>query len=133
MQHSVHYSELLSDIGDFFRQHIDRCVAAGIGKNQLILDPGFGFGKKLTHNYEILASLTALHRFGLPLLVGVSRKTMIGQLLNVTPERRVAGSIACAVIAAMQGAKIIRAHDVKETVEAMRIVGVTLAAKRISD
>ena len=98
-------------------------------QGQLLLDPGFGFGKNLSHNYELLARLSAFHHFGLPLLVGMSRKTMVGQLLNVGPGERLSGSLACAVIAAMQGAHIIRVHDVKETVEAMRVVEATLSAK----
>ena len=95
----------------------------------MILDPGFGFGKNLSHNYQLLAHLADFHRFGLPLLVGMSRKSMIGQLLNVGPSQRLTGSLACAVIAAMQGAHILRVHDVKETVEAMRVVEATLSAK----
>ncbi|CFQ86011.1 dihydropteroate synthase [Yersinia enterocolitica] len=129
MQQSPHYDNLLADINQFFEHHIERCVAAGIAKNKLLLDPGFGFGKNLAHNYQLLARLAELHHFELPLLVGMSRKSMVGQLLNVPPQQRVIGSVACAVIAAMQGAQIIRVHDVKETVEAMRIVEATLSAK----
>ncbi|PWC09500.1 dihydropteroate synthase [Brenneria roseae subsp. americana] len=129
MQHNPHYDDLMSEIGDFLQHHIDRCVIGNIPKSKLLVDPGFGFGKNLTHNYELLARLGELHRFGLPLLVGMSRKSMIGQLLKVPPLQRVQGSVACAVIAAMQGAQIIRVHDVKETVDAMRIVEATLAAK----
>ncbi|MGP6379225.1 MULTISPECIES: dihydropteroate synthase [Yersinia] len=129
MQQSPHYDDLLADISQFFKHHIERCVAAGIAKNKLLLDPGFGFGKNLAHNYQLLARLAELHHFELPLLVGMSRKTMVGQLLNVPPQQRVIGSVACAVIAAMQGAQIVRVHDVKETVEAMRIVEATLSAK----
>ena len=113
----------------FFIEHIARCEAAGITKNKLLLDPGFGFGKNLTHNYTLLARLSELDHYDLPLLVGMSRKVMIGQLLNVGPSERLNGSLACAVIAAMQGAKIIRVHDVKETVEAMRVVEATLSAR----
>ncbi|BES83509.1 dihydropteroate synthase [Pectobacterium araliae] len=129
MQHKPHYADLLQDIGNFFQQQIERCVSANIPKNKLLLDPGFGFGKNLAHNYTLLARLSELHRFELPLLVGMSRKSMIGQLLNVPPTQRVHGSVACAVIAAMQGAQIIRVHDVKETADAMRIVEATLSAK----
>ncbi|CNK96677.1 dihydropteroate synthase [Yersinia frederiksenii] len=129
MQQSPHYDNLLADVNQFFEHHIERCVAAGIAKNKLLLDPGFGFGKNLAHNYQLLARLAELHHFELPLLVGMSRKSMVGQLLNVPPQQRVIGSVACAVIAAMQGAQIIRVHDVKETVEAMRIVEATLSAK----
>ncbi|MGF6189109.1 dihydropteroate synthase [Serratia sp. 2723] len=129
MQQAPHYDDLMADVNAFFQQHIDRCIAAGITKQKLLLDPGFGFGKNLAHNYQLLARLAEFHHFGLPLLVGMSRKSMIGQLLNVPPEQRVIGSVACAVIAAMQGAQIVRVHDVKETVEAMRVVEATLSAK----
>ncbi|CNI44328.1 dihydropteroate synthase [Yersinia frederiksenii] len=129
MQQSPHYDDLMADVNQFFEHHIERCVAAGIAKSKLLLDPGFGFGKNLAHNYQLLAHLAELHHFGLPLLVGMSRKSMVGQLLNVPPQQRVIGSVACAVIAAMQGAQIVRVHDVKETVEAMRIVEATLSAK----
>ena len=129
MQHKPHYDDLMQDIGNFLQQQIDRCMNANIPKSKLLLDPGFGFGKNLAHNYALLARLSELHRFELPLLVGMSRKSMIGQILNVPPAQRVHGSIACAVIAAMQGAQIIRVHDVKETADAMRIVEATLSAK----
>lgn len=129
MQQSPHYDDLMADVNQFFEHHIERCVAAGIAKSKLLLDPGFGFGKNLAHNYQLLAHLAELNHFGLPLLVGMSRKSMVGQLLNVPPQQRVIGSVACAVIAAMQGAQIVRVHDVKETVEAMRIVEATLSAK----
>ncbi|QTF10001.1 dihydropteroate synthase [Brenneria izadpanahii] len=129
MQNNPHYDDLMTEIGDFFQQQIERCVNGNIPKSKLLLDPGFGFGKNLAHNYQLLARLSELHRFGLPLLVGMSRKSMIGQLLKVPPVKRVQGSVACAVIAAMQGAQIIRVHDVKETVDAMRIVEATLSAK----
>ncbi|MCG8708726.1 dihydropteroate synthase [Brenneria sp. 4F2] len=129
MQHSPHYDDLMTEVGDFFQRQIDRCVNANILKSNLLLDPGFGFGKNLSHNYQLLARLSELHRFELPLLVGMSRKSMIGQLLKVPPIKRGPGSVTCAVIAAMQGAQIIRVHDVKETVDAMRIVEATLSAK----
>jgi dihydropteroate synthase len=129
MQDAPKYDDVFADVNRFFIEHIARCEAAGITKDKLLLDPGFGFGKNLSHNYALLARLSELHRFDLPLLVGMSRKVMIGQLLNVGPTERLSGSLACAVIAAMQGAQIIRVHDVKETVEAMRVVEATLAAK----
>ncbi|HEJ9628935.1 TPA: dihydropteroate synthase [Proteus mirabilis] len=129
MQQSPHYENVLMDVDRFLQENIQRCVDAGIEKNQIILDPGFGFGKNLAHNYQLLAHLSELHHFGLPILAGMSRKSMVGQLLNVPPQERVAGSVACAVIAAMQGAQIIRVHDVKETVDAMKVVQATLSAK----
>ncbi|VUS57512.1 dihydropteroate synthase [Klebsiella spallanzanii] len=129
MQEAPRYADVFTDVERFFVEHIVRCERAGISKDKLLLDPGFGFGKNLSHNYELLARLGEYHHFGLPLLVGMSRKSMVGQLLNVGPTERLSGSLACAVIAAMQGAQIIRVHDVKETVEALRVVEATLAAK----
>ncbi|WP_436894089.1 dihydropteroate synthase [Siccibacter turicensis] len=129
MQDAPHYENVFADVDRFFSEQIARCEAAGIAKEKLLLDPGFGFGKNLTHNYQLLARLSEFHHFGLPLLVGMSRKSMVGQLLNVGPADRLSGSLACAVIAAMQGAQIIRVHDVKETVEAVRVVEATLSAK----
>ncbi len=129
MQNKPHYDNLIVDINIFFQHHIKRYNAAGITNKQLLLDPGFGFGKSIIHNYQLLARLSEFNHFGLPLVVGISRKAMIGELLNTPPHQRVIGSVAGAVIAAMQGARIIRVHDVKETVEAMRIVKATLAAK----
>lgn len=129
MQQAPQYQNILHDVDAFFVEHIARCEAAGIKKSQLLLDPGFGFGKNLSHNYQLLAHLADYHHFGLPLLVGMSRKSMVGQLLNVGPTQRLTGSLACAVIAAMQGAHILRVHDVKETVEAMRVVEATQSAR----
>lgn len=130
MQHAPQYDDVVAEVDSYFVRHIAQCIDAGIAKDKLLLDPGFGFGKNLQHNYALLARLAEFQHFGLPLLVGMSRKSMIGQLLHVAPEQRVTGSVACAVIAAMQGAQIIRVHDVKETVQAMRIVEATLSAKK---
>ena len=128
MQNAPHYQQdIYQEVDQFFTQHINRCVNAGIAREKIILDPGFGFGKNLQHNYRLLAKLNNFHHFGLPLLVGMSRKSMIGQVLNVAPQERMVGSVSCAVIAAMQGAQIIRVHDVKETFDALRIVQATLA------
>lgn len=129
MQQAPQYDDVFADVNRFFVQHIARCEAGGISKEKLLLDPGFGFGKNLTHNYQLLARLSEFHHYGMPLLVGMSRKSMVGQLLNVGPDQRLSGSLACAVIAAMQGAQILRVHDVKETVEAMRVVEATLSVK----
>lgn len=129
MQDAPNYENVIADIKAYFDAEIARCVAAGIDKQQIILDPGFGFGKNLSHNYQLLANLDQFHDFGLPLLAGMSRKSMIGNLLNVPPQERLVGSIACATIAAMQGAQVIRVHDVKETVQAMQIVQMTLSEK----
>ena len=129
MQEAPKYEDVFAEVNRYFVEQIARCERAGITKDKLLLDPGFGFGKNLTHNYTLLARLSEFHHFNLPLLVGMSRKSMVGQLLNVGPSERLSGSLACAVIAAMQGAQIVRVHDVKETVEAMRVVEATLSAK----
>ncbi|PHM66865.1 hypothetical protein Xsto_00886 [Xenorhabdus stockiae] len=129
MQAEPHYTDVIAQVKAFLEAQIERCIAAGIAKNNLIIDPGFGFGKNLSHNYQLLAQLKSFHHLGVPILAGMSRKSMIGQLLHVPPQERVTGSVACAVIAAMQGAQIIRVHDVKETVQAMQIVQATLSEK----
>ncbi|MFV9996835.1 MAG: dihydropteroate synthase [Arsenophonus endosymbiont of Dermacentor nuttalli] len=133
MQQTPDYKNVVAEVKQYLSDEINRCEAVGIAKNRLIIDPGFGFGKNLAHNYQLLAKLNEFHTLGAPLLVGMSRKTMIGELLDVPLEERLTGSIACAVIAAMQGAQIIRAHDVKETVQAMKIVQATLSAKETDD
>ncbi|MBX4180790.1 dihydropteroate synthase [Sodalis sp. CWE] len=129
MQANPRYKNVFEEIKKFFAQKISHCEATGIKKNRLLIDPGFGFGKNLEHNYQILAQLGQLHCFNLPLVVGMSRKSMIGNIINAPVEKRIFGSISCAVIAALQGAQIIRAHDVKETVEAMKIVKAIFKAK----
>jgi len=94
MQHAPRYDNVVAQVDQYFVEQIARCVNAGIPKSKLLLDPGFGFGKNLEHNYQLLARLAEFHHFGLPLLVGMSRKSMVGQLLHVSPEKRVTGSIA---------------------------------------
>lgn len=128
MQNAPYYElDIYQEVDNFFTKQIQRCINEGIDRQKIILDPGFGFGKTLMHNYQLLATLERFHHLNLPLLVGMSRKSMIGQVLNVPPQERTLGSITCAVIAAMKGAKIIRVHDVKETFNALRIVQATLA------
>ena len=128
MQPAPQYNDNYNQVLDFFKERIAICQQSGIAKDKLILDPGFGFGKTLNHNYQLLSRLDEFLQLELPLLVGMSRKSMIGQLLGVGPEQRLSGSIACAVIAAIKGAKIIRVHDVKETVDAIRVVEATFSA-----
>lgn len=122
MQVAPEYADVVAQVGDFLALQITRCIAAGIKPDQLIIDPGFGFGKSLTHNYQLLAQLDKLQRFKVPILVGMSRKSMLGELLQREIGERLAGSIAVATIAALRGAQIIRVHDVKETVDALKIV-----------
>lgn len=127
MQRDPHYDDLAGEINDFFSQRIAACEAVGIKQSQLILDPGFGFGKTLEHNYQILAQFSDYAKLGLPLLAGLSRKSMIGNLLNRDTKDRLAGSLAGALIAAQNGAHIIRVHDVKETAD---VLGVYQACKQ---
>ncbi|GAB6261535.1 dihydropteroate synthase [Photobacterium sp. R1] len=126
MQQQPHYDDLFADVEDFLAERIQACEAAGIHREQLILDPGFGFGKSLEHNYQLLAHLEKFHRFGLPLLVGMSRKSMICKQLNKSPAEALSGSLACASIAAMKGAQIIRVHDTRETQDVLAICRMTL-------
>ncbi|QXO72632.1 dihydropteroate synthase [Morganella morganii] len=133
MQHAPHYQNVVREVYAYLEEQVARCTAAGIEKNHIILDPGFGFGKTLAHNYQLLDKLDVFHNLGLPVLAGMSRKSMIGQLMDIPPDERVAGSVACAVIAAMKGAQIIRVHDVKETVQAMKVVEATRLAKETND
>ena len=121
MQLAPHYENLLGEIHDYFQQRIAACVAAGIPRERLILDPGYGFGKTLDQNYELLARMDEFADFGLPLLAGLSRKSMIGQLLDRPVDERLAGSLSLTLYAYTRGAHIIRVHDVKETVDALRV------------
>lgn len=127
MQAQPHYDDLITDVSEFLVERISACEKAGIAREQLLLDPGYGFGKSLEHNYQLLAHLDKFHQFGLPLLVGMSRKSMISKLLNKQPNECLVGSLACATIAAMKGAQIIRVHDAQETVDALKVCRMTLA------
>jgi dihydropteroate synthase len=121
MQQEPHYDDVVSEVIAFLDERIKACVAAGINKEQLILDPGFGFGKRARHNLRLMKHLKRFNEFGLPLLVGVSRKSIIGDMLNVSVNERLAGSLALASLAVWQGANIIRTHDVKATYQAVKL------------
>ncbi|WP_448565446.1 dihydropteroate synthase [Thalassotalea ganghwensis] len=125
MQINPQYDDVISDIKVFFEDRITQCAEHDIERQRLILDPGFGFGKTLEQNYKLLANLSAFDSFGLPVLSGTSRKSMIGNLVNRGPNERLAGSLATALIAAQQGAKIIRVHDVKETHDVLAVLAAT--------
>ncbi|HGS5280268.1 TPA: dihydropteroate synthase [Vibrio parahaemolyticus] len=125
MQESPQYDNLMDDVAQFLEERIAACEAVGINKSQLILDPGFGFGKTIEHNYHMLAHLEKFHEFGLPILAGMSRKSMIFKLLDKPAADCANASVVCATIAAMKGAQIIRVHDFEETIEAMKIVEMT--------
>jgi dihydropteroate synthase len=123
MQQSPEYGDVAAEVKVFLQQRMSACEAAGIPRSHLIIDPGFGFGKSLTHNLELLNKLELLGDLGLPMLVGISRKSMIGAILGDRPvEERLFGSLAAAVVAAMKGSAILRVHDVRATVDALAVV-----------
>ena len=122
MQDAPRYLDVVAEVRDFLAARAAACVAAGIARDRLVVDPGFGFGKTLDHNLALLAGLPALAAGGLPVLAGLSRKRMIGALTGRGEGDRLAGSLAAAIVAAQAGARIIRAHDVRETVDALAVV-----------
>jgi dihydropteroate synthase len=123
MQANPQYSHgVMDELNQFFAERIDACLNAGITKNNLILDPGFGFGKQVSHNMSVLHHINELHHFELPILLGVSRKSALGVLLNKEVDERLMGSIAIAVYAALNGVAMLRTHDVDETKQALHIV-----------
>lgn len=124
MQKQPNYHSVVDEIKHFFQQRMAACINAGILRENIIIDPGFGFGKILEHNLKLLKNLPDFSDLGVPMLVGVSRKSMLGALLNAPVEQRLHGSIALAVISVWQGASIIRTHDVKETLDAIRVCSV---------
>lgn len=122
MQEQPHYENVVTQVYAFLQQRITACAAAGIAKQRLAVDPGFGFGKTLAHNLSLLKNLAQFRELGCTLLVGLSRKGFIGQLMGEPlPEKRVYGSLAAAVIAVSQGAQIIRTHDVAATRAAVTV------------
>ena len=122
MQLEPTYANLLVEICGFFEARILACEAAGIPRAKIILDPGFGFGKTAAHNLQLINRLEEFMMFGCPLLVGLSRKSTIGEVLGDPAVDRLQGSIAGALLAYMNGASLLRVHDVAETVQALRVV-----------
>ncbi len=122
MQVQPHYRNVLEEVKDFLRDRIASVVETGVSPEQIIIDPGIGFGKNLDHNLALLRGLPALGSLGRPLLVGPSRKTFLGKLLQIGLEDRLAGSLAAAVAAGLGGANMIRVHDVRETLRALQVV-----------
>ncbi|MCH8172547.1 MAG: dihydropteroate synthase, partial [Proteobacteria bacterium] len=122
MQDNPGYDDVLLDVYDYLEERIEACARAGIDRERLIVDPGIGFGKTTGHILDLLKNLSLFHGLGAPVLVGVSRKRFIGELTGVKdPKKRLSGSIAAAVLAAGQGAHIIRCHDVAETAQALAV------------
>ena len=126
MQQEPHYDDLLADISSYFEERVLACQAVGIAREKLILDPGFGFGKTLQHNLQLLHSMQRLQNFNLPILVGMSRKSMLGNVIHKPVGERVFGGVAVAVMALERGATIVRTHDVGATVDALKMTQAVL-------
>ena len=129
MQHQPEYNDVIIDVKNFLQQRITACEVAGIKKQNIILDPGFGFGKALAHNFSLLKHLDEFLDLNYPLLVGISRKSMLGAVLDAEVTDRLSGSLAAAVLAYTRGARIFRVHDVKPTVDALKICSAMSSAK----
>ncbi len=122
MNEDPQYDDVVLDVFDFLERRIQACVAAGIPKSRIVADPGIGFGKHLHHNVKVLSEMSVYHGLGVPLLLGASRKKLIGQLCNVEdPTKRTPGSIAAALSSIAQGVQIVRVHDVAETRQAIAV------------
>ncbi|HIF18726.1 MAG TPA: dihydropteroate synthase [Cycloclasticus sp.] len=128
MQDKPCYANVVEEVNDFFIQRIKACEAVGIAKENIILDPGFGFGKTLQHNLSLLAHLDSFNSHGCPILAGLSRKSMLGEILNKSVDQRVIGSVLAALMAVMNGASIVRVHDVAQTSDALKIYNAVQSA-----
>ena len=128
MKLNPHYDDVVADVLKFMQQRTEQCLTSGIKKENLLWDPGFGFGKSVQHNYRLLQQLSVFCEQGYPVLAGISRKSMIGAVLDKTVEQRMVGSVSAALIAAMKGACILRVHDVGETADALKIWQATVNA-----
>ena len=129
MQHNIYYDDLINDIKKYFKKRCDYAIKSGIKKSNIILDPGIGFGKTFKHNYKLLKNLEIFKDMAYPLLIGPSRKAFIGDVLKLPPDERVEGTIATVVAGILNGAKIVRVHDVKENKRAIMVTENILAAK----
>jgi dihydropteroate synthase len=130
MQKNPVYDDVTADVMVFLSDRAAKCVEAGVTRDRIMIDPGFGFGKNHAHNVELLANLRQLQDLELPVLVGLSRKSTLGELTGRDIDDRLSGSISAAVIAVMNGAQIVRVHDVRETVDALRVARAVLEVKK---
>ncbi len=126
MQNNPHYDDVVNDVKAFLKARLQASIHAGIEASRIVLDPGFGFGKTREHNIRLIRELESFAELGQPLLVGLSRKSVLGQVTGNDIDARLYASIAASVISAMKGAKILRVHDVKATVEALKVVSVII-------
>jgi dihydropteroate synthase len=130
MQLNPCYRDVVREVAEFLEARARAAIEAGVDPTAIVIDPGFGFGKSLEHNLTLLKNLSALTLLGYPVLVGVSRKTFVGKLLDAGPEGRLEGSLAAACIAVWQGARIVRVHDLRETQRALRVVDAVRAMEQ---
>jgi dihydropteroate synthase len=126
MQHAPHYDDVLAEVSAFLAARIAACRDAGIDVSRIVIDPGFGFGKTATHNLTLLKHLSRFDGLGAAIAVGLSRKSMLAKLTGRSVDDRTAGSVALAAIAVLNGARIVRAHDVAATLDAVRVAAATL-------
>ena len=129
MQVNPSYADVVREVGEFFTERIQRLSDCGVRAEQVILDPGIGFGKTVEHNLQLLGAARSFARLGRPVLLGVSRKSFIGRLLGAEPAARLPGALACACLAVAEGVQVIRTHDVAETVQAIRMTEAILAKR----
>jgi dihydropteroate synthase len=129
MQDDPHYDNLVGEVKGFLAERMAQCAAVGIAPERIILDPGFGFAKTLQHNLSLFKHMESLHALGRPLLVGVSRKSMIGLALNRPVGERLHGGLALAALAVVKGARILRVHDVAETIDVVRMIAAVESAE----
>jgi dihydropteroate synthase len=122
MQNDTGYDDLVGSVVDFLKERLDRAIAGGVAGDKILVDPGVGFGKAAAGNLSILRQLSALEAVGKPILIGASRKSFIGAVLDLPADDRLEGSLAVAAFASAQGAHVIRAHDVAETVRVVRMI-----------
>jgi dihydropteroate synthase len=123
MQQDPHYDDVVSEVREFLAQRVVACQAAGVSRDRMVIDPGFGFGKRSGHNLALLRNLGSLASLGLPVLVGLSRKSTLGRITNQPVEHRAIASVTAALLAVQRGAAIVRVHDVAQTRDALRILG----------
>ena len=130
MQADPQYDDVVSEVREFLKDRLNAAEQAGIVRSRIVLDPGFGFGKRTAHNLTLLNHLNDIQALGLPLLIGLSRKSVLGQVVGSSVDERVHASIAASVVSVMKGANIVRVHDVKPTIDALKIVQAVMNEKQ---
>lgn len=126
MQDDPHYENVVEEIINYFKDRIKLATSSGVKEDKIIIDPGIGFGKKFEHNLEILRNISEFKKLNKPVLIGASRKSFLGQILNLPPSERLEGNLAVAVYCAMQGVDMLRVHEVKETKRALKVIEVLI-------